>query len=63
MFHYSGEVAQERFIQLVLYYRNAERSLAEDVRKFLKDIERQTGAQLFVMAGFQKTDGKVAVTR
>jgi hypothetical protein len=44
-------------------YRNAEKFLAEDVRSFLKDTERQTGAQLFVFAGFQKADGNVVVTK
>jgi hypothetical protein len=46
-----------------LEHRNAEKSLAVDVKSFLKEIELKTGAQLFIMAGFEKADGTVAVTK
>jgi hypothetical protein len=33
------------------------------VKKSLKDIESYTGAQLFLLAGFEKTDGTMALAK
>lgn len=37
--------------------------MAEDIKNFLKDIEQQTGAQIFVMVGFERPSGSVAITK
>ena len=33
------------------------------IKSFLKDIQDQTGTQLFVLAGFEKTNGVLSVTK
>ena len=37
--------------------------MAEDVKAFLKEMNQKTGAQLFVLAAFERPSGNVAVTR
>jgi hypothetical protein len=37
--------------------------LADEIKTFVKEIERKTGAQLFIMAGFERPSGTVAITR
>ena len=49
--------------QCQLLRRNVERSLADEIKTFVKEIERKTGAQLFIMAGFERPSGTVAITR
>jgi hypothetical protein len=44
-------------------FSNAEKFLAEDIRSFLKDIQKRTGAQLFVMAGFERACGTAAIAK
>ena len=43
--------------------RNAERSLASDMRDFVTEMGKKHGAVLLVMAGYTKSDGSYAVTR
>jgi hypothetical protein len=35
----------------------------DDIKSFLKDIEKKTGAQLFVLAAYEKSDETVAITK
>jgi hypothetical protein len=44
-------------------HRNAEKSLAEVIKTFLAEVEKETGAQLFVLAGYERPNGRVAITR
>jgi hypothetical protein len=37
--------------------------LGDEVRTFLKEIHRKTEAQLFVLGGFEKTDGAIGITK
>ena len=53
---------QAGFSQL-LGLRNAEKNLGNEIRSFLEDMQRRTGAHLFVFAGFETTDGKVVVKK
>jgi hypothetical protein len=46
-----------------LKHRNAGKSLADEVKSFLKEIEHRTGAQLFVLAAFENSNGTVATAK
>ena len=46
-----------------LWLRNAEKFLVDNVNSFLTEIECRTGAQLFVMATYERTSGTVAITK
>ncbi|KAH9983734.1 hypothetical protein BJV77DRAFT_1072650 [Russula vinacea] len=42
---------------------NAERSLADEIRSFLDDVQHRTGAQIFLMAAYEKPEGTVALSK
>jgi hypothetical protein len=46
-----------------LRLRNAEKHLVHDIKLFLNDIEEKSGAQVFVMIGYQKLDDTIAVAK
>jgi hypothetical protein len=46
-----------------LYYRNAEKSFAHDVKAFLKDMSVKYRAQLFVISAYERVDNSVAIIR
>jgi hypothetical protein len=53
--------AEDTVINIAL--REAEKVLPEEMRNFMKDIQQRTGAQLFVLAAFERPNGNVGVTR
>lgn len=52
-----------RYLLTISLFRNAEKWLAEEVKTFLHEIHQRTGAQLFVLAAFQKTNDSICVTK
>jgi hypothetical protein len=49
-------------ISFVLFFpdnRNAKKLLPSTIMKFIKDVERNMGVQLFIMAGMKKSDGSI----
>lgn len=45
------------------FSRRAEKLLSGEVNSFLKDMQLQMGAQLFVMAAYEKSDGSVSTAK
>jgi aspartate carbamoyltransferase regulatory subunit len=46
-----------------LRLRDAEKHLVHDIKSFLDHIEEKSGAQVFVMIGYQKPDDTIAVAK